>query len=100
MPQHLWFKQKYVEPILDGTKTSTVRVKCPNYKVGDLVSFAVGPRKPFCSAVIDAIDRIAVDSLEEQHRVAVRTLYGDVEMAWRLTFHVADVAPTPLFDAQ
>ena len=50
----LWFKQGYVKAIQTGGKTTTIRAKCPNVGVGDLVKFQVGARPRF--AVVRVLD--------------------------------------------
>lgn len=95
MPQSLWFKQKYVEPILCGEKTHTIRPNCPRLKVGDRVLFQVGPRKAFCRVLIGRIEQIAVDDLDESQRVELRAIYPGIRDGWRIHFAVSDV---PLSD--
>ncbi len=65
----LWFKQKFVEPILTGAKTDTVRrpsARLP--KEGDTVMFQVGPKPPFATALITRVQEIGIDHLSEAHK--------------------------------
>jgi hypothetical protein len=65
----VWFKQKFVEPILRKQKINTVRKKSSrNPAAGDIVGFQVGPRTPFCMARIKEIRPIAVSDLPTEHQ--------------------------------
>ena len=55
----MWFKGKYVEPILSGAKSDTVRKNSNRLpKQGEKVKFTVGPRAAFAIAVVDSIESI------------------------------------------
>jgi len=96
MARHLWFKKKYVEPILDGSKVSTVRLKRPRVDVGDEVTLHVGPRPPFATVVIRSIAEIPFSSLSASYQRGMRQCYGlqeslfgqdeDPDTVWRVRF--------------
>jgi hypothetical protein len=57
MPATLWFKQRYVEPIIRGEKTDTLRKPTAKWlPEGTPVYFSVGPRKPFALARVTACE--------------------------------------------
>lgn len=87
----LWFKGKYVEPILSGSKADTVRKNSPRLpKEGEKVKFTVGPRPEFAIAVIDSIERI--NSLPEWRRKQVIECLGDLpEDSVMINFSVTHV---------
>ena len=95
---YLWFKKKYVEPILSGEKTSTIRPKKPRVAVGDIVTFHVGPKPAFASAEILSVKEVLFSSLPEVRQQGVRAIYGsepslfgeckDPETVWRVQFQV------------
>lgn len=73
----IWFKGKYVEPILFGSKTDTVRKNSNRLpSVGDEVKFTVGPRPAFAIAKVDSIEKI--DKLPDERRLQVVECLGDL----------------------
>jgi len=49
----LWFKEKYVKPILSGEKNYTIRKKSNrNPNIGEIITLTVGPRPPFAKVKI------------------------------------------------
>lgn len=55
----LWFKACYVQPILHGTKTNTIRKQSKRLPtIGETVAFSVGPRRPFCHARVVRLNKI------------------------------------------
>ena len=89
---NLWFKQRYVDPILAGEKTATIRRKRPRFGEGDLVSFHVGPKSPFAVARIASMEEVAFKSLDETAQEGVRSIYGERATVWRIGFEVVDAA--------
>ncbi len=100
MARHLWFKKCYVEPILSGEKTATIRLKKPKVDVGDTVTFHVGPRPSFATARILSVQQVTLDSLPRTTQHGLRSLYGGLQMqlfddarsplVWRIEFRVAN----------
>ncbi|MCH7720392.1 MAG: ASCH domain-containing protein [Planctomycetes bacterium] len=86
----IWFKKCYVEAILSGEKTTTIRAKCPNVGVGDLVRFQVGAKPPFAVVRVLDIEQIKLSDLSKERRDSVRAIYGDIRTAWRVTFKLTD----------
>jgi len=73
----LWFKGKYVHPILSGSKTDTVRKnsnRLPNE--GEQVKLTVGPRPAFAIAVVDSIE--SANELPEWRRKQVVECLSDL----------------------
>ena len=77
----LWFKQVFVEPIVQGTKTWTVRSKTNGLAVGDVVQCSVGPRPPFAVVKI-------VDIRETEPTVNTKDLYPEAFRLWALEFEL------------
>ncbi len=86
----LWFKKRYVEAILSGEKTTTIRAKQPNVGVGDMVALSVGPRRPFVVVRVLDVERIKLYELSKERRASVRAIYGNIRTAWRVTFKLTD----------
>jgi hypothetical protein len=62
----LWFQQQYVDPILNGTKTCTIRTHTRNVPaVGTECEFSVGPRTPFARAVIQSVVPVTAQQLTD-----------------------------------
>lgn len=87
--QTMWFKSCYVQQILSGTKTDTIR-KTSDYlpKKGDVVGFSVGPRLVFCKARIDNVINIKVSELPRERAAELKALYGEVDNLTQLQFSV------------
>ena len=74
--KNLWFKQCYVEPILKKIKVDTIRkVISPLPKIGDEVSFSVGPRLPFAIAVILKKEIICISSVDSSKKQELQKIY-------------------------
>jgi hypothetical protein len=73
----LWFKQCYVEDILAGRKTDTIRKSSSHVpKPGQIVAFSIGARKPFATAEILSVESVAQIS---EHRLDdLREIYGTI----------------------
>ncbi len=71
----LWFKKRYVEPILSGQKTSTIRMKKPKVGVGDTVTFHVGPKPSFATVQIQSVEEVAFDDLPPARKDGLRSVY-------------------------
>lgn len=68
---NLWFPQKYVAAILDGSKRDTVRsLNRQNNKlvVGERVRMSVGPRPAFATALITKLERLTWAELSDEKR--------------------------------
>lgn len=63
----MWFKARYVNQILSGEKTSTIRTawSMRKRKVGDVVPASVGPVYPFAYLRIDAVESVVMTHLPE-----------------------------------
>lgn len=71
----LWFKQRYVDDILSGRKTHTIRRNSPYYDrfhAHTHVLCSVGPRRPFCVIYIDRIEMLTEDECSR-----IRETLGD-----------------------
>jgi hypothetical protein len=89
--RYLWFKSCYVEPILRGEKTDTIRAaSVRSYQVGQLVALSVGPQRPFARAIVTAFDLITPQQLGERF-AEVRRLYGEAASYRRIGFRVTDI---------
>lgn len=87
----LWFKAEYVPAILSGEKCDTIRKASSRSlpKIGEVVTFSVGPRPPFARATILKIEPVLSDHLDESRKVAVKAIYADETAALvRLTFRI------------
>jgi len=72
----IWFKQRYVESILQRKKMDTLRARrvADRLEVGETIALQVGPRKPFATAVVTAIE--AIDTLPPERREGILDCYG------------------------
>ncbi len=86
--RQLWFKQRYVDPILTGEKTSTIRAKQPRFTEGDAVTFHVGPRPAFAIVRIVSIGQRRFASLDPTTQEGVGSIYGDCTTVWRIAFQL------------
>ena len=87
----LWFKAEFVAAIMAGSKRDTIRrsgTRLP--RVGDTVAFSVGPRRPFATAKIIAVEDCARESLAPSRAAQVAGCYGDSigEPMTRVVFEV------------
>jgi len=89
------FREEFVAPILDGRKTSTIRGRKPAHRVGDVVTLHVGPRPPFATARIVAIEPVDWAELSPDQRKRLYATYGDREHLWRVAFAVAEPSTQP-----
>lgn len=73
----LWFQNKYVESILSGEKTETIRKVSirNNFEVGQQVQFTVGPRPAFAIVEILSCENVAYEEITEKHADAIE-IYG------------------------
>ena len=86
----IWFKARYVAPILAGDKTDTVRpvgTRRPP-RVGELVGLSVGARAPFAAAIVTAVDQVDAGELDPDRRADVARLCGDAGQYLRIRFRV------------
>lgn len=82
----LWFKQRYVAPILAGEKTDTIRQRTA-LRVGDRVPLTVGPRPPFAHAEILAVEHLA--DVAPARRAEAEALVGPLgDEAVRIVFAI------------
>lgn len=86
----IWFKGHYVDPILNGEKTNSLRANPPHFAVGDTVNFSVGPRPPFARALITAICNIPWTALTPSEQSSMENLYGSLQSVWRFHFEIID----------
>ena len=85
--KNLWFKNEFVLPILDGHKSHTIRksdARLP--KVGEIVSFSVGPRPPFAKARVLKVRMVKLSELEPAQRTAVLRCYKNTTDLVRVEF--------------
>lgn len=74
----LWFKNEFVDPILTGKKTHTVRKEASRLPVvGERVALSVGPRAPFALAIIIAREPIDLERLSALKRREMEKCYPD-----------------------
>lgn len=101
----LWFQQQYVDPILNGTKTCTIRKHTRNVPaVGTECDFSVGPRTPFARAVIQAVQPLTLAQITDDIaradgfdnsaalRESIRRLYPSVRRFVLIRFAVINDA--------
>lgn len=87
----LWFKRRYVDPILRGEKRDTIRAKPPaRLDAGEVVAASVGPIRPFAHLTIEAVEPVSVAGLDVETRAAFRAIYPTAETAWRIRFRVVE----------
>lgn len=90
----LWFKQRYLAPILAGEKTDTVRgLNCRPPKVGELIGLAVGPRPAFAAAVVTAVQEVDAADLDPERRAAVAGMCSESRRYLRIAFRVLRPPP-------
>jgi hypothetical protein len=68
----LWFKAKYVDDVVAGKKTDTVRpasIRLP--AVGELLALSVGPQRPFRFARVMRIRRVRKLSIKKSEDLAL-----------------------------
>lgn len=74
--KNLWFKQCYVEPILENKKNDTIRKNSLKLPVeGEEISFSVGPRRPFAFAKITRREYIDITACEQNRRDQLSSIY-------------------------
>jgi hypothetical protein len=83
----LWFKQRYVAPILAGEKRDTVRLRT-RLAAGDVIGLSVGPRTPFATAEILSVERVTLADLMPERAAEVAALVGEAEYFVRIRFRV------------
>ena len=89
--KNLWFKKRYVEAILSGEKTTTIRAKKPTFDKGGLVNFQVGPKSAFATVNILAVSEVPIDSLDPVTQENLRSIYGSLQsrsIVWRIRFQL------------
>lgn len=75
----LWFKRQFIEPILAGEKRDTIRVlRRRRFHVGELVALSNGPRAPFATARVAAVEPVQV-GVEPERLAAVMAWCGEGE---------------------
>ncbi len=84
------FKQRYVEPILQGSKSDTVRrLNKITPRPGEKVRFSVGPRPAFAEALVDHV--IPADGLSQERQQEVIDCLGEMpEDALLISFTITD----------
>lgn len=87
----LWFKQRYVASILDGSKTDTIRAARPGLpRPGEIVTLNVGPRPAFAHAQILSIEPVAEDELGADRLETVRQDCSQSGSLVRLRFELLE----------
>lgn len=85
----LWFKQRYVESILSGEKTDTIRRRSSRLPVaGQIVSFSVGPRPAFARARVIAVEDVDLSNLSPGRAGQVTELFDPRESFSRIRFEL------------
>lgn len=89
----LWFKQCYVADILNGTKSTTYRIKRPRFVEGETISASVGPIRPFVILRVDALAELPVKELSSEKHSELSALYDltDVAVLYRISFSILDI---------
>lgn len=93
--RRLWFRQCYVEPILSGSKRSTIRRARGALPIGTLVHASVGPRTPFALLSIGACELRTIDTFPTEERDELVALYPDETMLAVLSFNVIEAYSDP-----
>ncbi len=63
----LWFRNDYVDPILAGTKTSTIRRQNGRLpRAGDVVAASVGPRPAFATLKIRSVETLRLIQIDDR----------------------------------
>ena len=78
----LTFKQVYIEPILRGEKTSTIRARCrvqPGQRVQAICQYH---RPPFAELEIEAVEELPAAEVPAE----ARAIYPGLETLWRIRF--------------
>lgn len=90
----MWFKQRYVEAILRGEKTDTIRRASPRLPaIGAIVPASVGPVAPFADLTIENVEPVTPNELTPERRAEVEALIGLSAPLRRIRFRVARVYP-------
>ena len=84
----LYFKACYVESILSGEKTDTIRRPQRLPRAGELMRACVGPSRPFAELWIETVEPIALADLEPERRAEVTALYGEAGPLHRVRFRL------------
>ena len=84
----IWFKARYVAPILSGEKIDTIRRHSNRYRAGEIIALTIGPRPPFAVARIVAIEPAAPESLDPERRATINDLLGTEGSLDKITFEV------------
>lgn len=87
----IWFKQKYVSPILSGEKADTIRDGDQRHKfaVGDTLNASVGSRPAFARLKVEAVELINIDNLPVERGLALLNLYPNTKgVMTRIAFSV------------
>ena len=84
----LWFKARYVDPILTGQKTHTIRARAPKLGVGEIIDVSVGPRTPFARVKILDISTVDLCALPVEEQRSIADLYPGVTALAKLDFQL------------
>jgi hypothetical protein len=90
MGWQLWFKARYVEPILTGQKTRTARARKPLCRPGDQVVACVGPSRPFALLRILTCDLVPLSDIDADYRAGVEATYPAITNVWLVTFEMVE----------
>jgi len=93
----MWFKKRYVDDIMQGTKTDTIRVASSRLpRVGEVVPFSVGPIRPFAFARITDVCEVQLADLDAERAADVRAMVDADKPLVRISFVVlSDHADAP-----
>jgi hypothetical protein len=90
-----WFKQRYVGTILSGEKTDTIRPLSASRRlpaIGEQVALSVGPRSPFATVVVEAVESVDPADLPADRAGRLAGIYGgEGRRFMRLRFRVVKV---------
>lgn len=74
----LWFKKCYVQSILNGAKTDTIRKNSSRLPlIHDEFYLSVGPRKPFATAIIIKKNIIDMSQIDDDRKKQLQAIYPD-----------------------
>lgn len=91
----IWFKKRYVEAILSGEKTDTIRAKRPWCKPGDIGKAQVAYQPAFAEIEIIDVTEVDASSVDPERLGRVEDIYGrGQDTYWLIKFSVTKVLKT------
>ena len=90
----LWFKSEFVDAIVRGVKTDTIRRSSTRLpRIGEIVRLTVGPRSPFAHVRVLTVTSVNADLLPAEKRHQIFACYArDSGPFVRITF---ELVPQP-----